>query len=248
MRIALAASLLGATLAGAGEDPTSRYGALLGKYVVEEGVRYRAWREDAGDLATLRAIVAELAATNPATLSPKDRYALYLNLYNAKTLEIALTGNPERSIRDLSRTFSFKGPYEIFFRDLIEFDGERISLDDLEDRLREESRDPRVHFALNCASRSCPALASEPYRGETLDRALDARTRTFLAATGSVTVEPGGKVRVSKIFDWFDGDFGGKEGVRRFLREHGPEGAGRALARGARIAYHDYDWSLNEAH
>lgn len=247
MRIALASILLGATLAGAGEDPTSRYGALLGKYVVEEGVRYRAWREDAGDLATLRAIVAELAATNPATLSPKDRYALYLNLYNAKTLELVLTGNPERSIRDLSRTFSFKGPYEIFFRDILEFDGKRISLDDLEDRLREESRDPRVHFALNCASRSCPPLASEPYRGESLDRRLDVQTRAFLASPGSVTVEPGGKVRVSKIFDWFDGDFGGNEGVRRFLREYGPEEAGQALARGGRVAYHDYDWSLNEA-
>jgi hypothetical protein len=248
-RIMLTLALLLAPFVAAEESALDRYDELLRSYVLGDAVRYDAWRNNPTGLKALNDVVLFFEATDPKTLEADDRYALYINLYNAKTLQLVLEGNPKDSIRDLSKA---RFGYGIFFKKVIEFDGATISLDDLEDRLREESADARVHFAVNCASLSCPALLDEAFRGERLDAQLEQQTFAFLKRSDAVLVDkrPNGRltVQLSKIFDWYAGDFGGTAGVRKFLLEYAPESV-RAKLRGGKFkqTYLRYDWSLNRA-
>jgi hypothetical protein len=247
---------LGTPAAGLAAEPDyAAYGDLLARYVMAEGVRYEAWRGNAADVGALRTEVGRFSGIEPQDLQPAERYALYINLYNAKVLEIVLDGNPEGSIKKLSKGIN---PYEIFKRKMLDFDGENISLTTLETRLRQESNDPRIHFAVNCASRSCPPIATEPFRGATLDAQLDQVTRTFLASPGAVETKAtsswfGGstlEVTISKIFDWYSGDFDLAGGVPAFLAAHSPSevaGAVRDAGKKIKLRYRAYDWSLNDA-
>ena len=136
--------------------------------------------------------------------------------------------------------------------------GEKVSLTTLEKRLRDESDDPRIHFAVNCASRSCPPIAEEPFRAGTLDAQLHQVTRAFLASPGAVEVKRassffGGStldVTISKIFDWYSGDFDSAGGIPAFLAEHAPAevaGALREAGDKIKLRHRKYDWSLNSA-
>ena len=247
---------LGTHSAGVAAEPDYViYGDLLARYVTAEGVRYEAWRSNAADVEALRGGVERFSRVKPQELTPPERYALYTNLYNARALQIVLDGDPRESIKELSKGIN---PYEIFKRKVLDFDGENISLKTLETRLREESGDPRIHFAVNCASRSCPPIAREPYRGATLDAQLDQVTRAFLASPGAVEVKRtssffGGstlEVTISKIFDWYSSDFDSAAGVPAFLAAHVPSevaGALRDTGNKIKLRYRKYDWSLNDA-
>lgn len=246
--IAIAALLL-AALGPAASDTLDRYDDLLERYVVDGGVRYDAWRANTTDRDTLAEIVGALESTSPASVEPGHRFALYINLYNAKTVQIVLDGEPEKSIKELSRA---RFGYGIFYKKLIDFDGDTVSLNSLEKRLREESADPRVHFAVNCASLSCPALLDEAYRGDRLEEQLERQSRAFLERDDALRLEDRGfgapLVRLSKIFDWYAKDFGGAQGVRRFVREYAPSPVrARIEGGGFRLAYMEYDWRLNRA-
>jgi hypothetical protein len=117
--------------------------------------------------------------------------------------------------------------------------------------LRPRFREPRVHFAIVCASLSCPDLRREPYLGGGLDAQLAHATREFLAnPTKGVEPAPEGRTaKVSSIFKWFAGDFGGADGVVRFIRSAADPGLGSRLSRleTAGLGYLPYDWSLNDA-
>ncbi len=239
--------LLLAPIAPAAGTTLDRYDDLLGRYVAGNYVRYDAWRGSAADHQALIEIVSALEATAPASLEAKDRHALYINLYNAKTLQLVLDGNPKNSIRDLSKA---RFGFGIFYKKLIKFDGETISLSALEKRLREESRDARVHFAVNCASLSCPALLGEAFRGERLDTQLEEQAFTFLERSDALLLDeqPNGRllVRMSKIFDWYADDFGGTAGVRKFVLDYAPEDIKAKLGDPKfKPTYMRYDWSLN---
>lgn len=231
------------------------YAGLLARYVTTAGVQYDAWRQIPADVTILVAVVAGLEEVDTSTLTRLDRLALYINLYNAKVLELVVLGNPARSIRNLSRWFN---PYDIFMRKELHLDGERLSLMALESRLREESQDPRVHFAVNCASRSCPPIATEPYRGASLDAQLDRSTRAFLASDGAIIVtgrrtrvgRHGVRISVSKIFSWYAKDFATVGGSLAFVLAYAPPDVAariRDAGQAARLVHQDYDWSLNAA-
>ena len=252
-RIGVALLVLVCSAAESRADVADRWDELLSRYVIGDGVNYAAWRASERDSRELSVIVAELASTDPAGLDPADRHALYINLYNARIVEIVLIENPPESIRDV--TWTWFG-YGVFYRNDFVFDGKKISLNGLEKRLRKESADPRIHFAVNCASISCPPLAAEAYRGERLDEQLERGTREFLADPANLIFEdrPAGsrklRLRVSKIFDWYSGDFGDNAGVIRFITRHAPPEIARRLdAAGNRVklTYLDYDWRLNRA-
>jgi hypothetical protein len=167
-------------------------------------------------------------------------------------LLLVLQEDPPESIRDLSKAWFGWG---VFFKNVIEFDGKPISLNGLEKRLRRESRDPRIHFAVNCASRSCPPLAGEAYRGDRLDDQLDRVTRAYLARPGVVALgesTPGARrrVEVPKIFDWFGRDFREAGGVVAFIERYGPPDVSEVIAadrKNIKLAYRKYDWRLNSA-
>jgi hypothetical protein len=249
--VIIAAALLALAAVPAAADPadvTAEYGALLARYVTPRGVKYDAWRSSGSDLKSISEVVMIYRNTDPKALSPDERKALYINLYNAKILETVLLGNPKNSIKELSKGVN---AFEIFSRAMLNFDQKTIGLNDLEKRLREEFKDPRIHFAVNCASKSCPPIRPEPYAAADLDAQLDAAARSYLASPGAVTTSTdGGKPRIvaAKIFDWYKDDFKASGGPLAFIQKFGPPDAADAIAGGrAKLDFADYDWSLNAA-
>ncbi len=228
----------------AGAD--AEYARLLTKYVTPRGVRYGAWRAIGEDVKSLSEVVTSYRSIEPSGLPPEERKALDINLYNSKVLEIVLQGKPRESIKDLSRGVSGS---EIFSRALINLQGKGVSLNDLEKTIRDEFKDPRVHFALNCAARSCPPIRPEPYDPARLEEQLDDSTRRYLAEPGTVEVQSsGGKTTVvtARIFDWYADDFKATGGPLPFLQKYGPKEAADAIAAGkAKLLFQDYDWGLN---
>jgi hypothetical protein len=242
--LALSSSPVSADL----DSATKAYGKLLAQYVTPRGVKYDAWRTSGADIKKLSEVLMIFRSTDPHTLTADERKALYINLYNAKILDLVLVANPRGSIRELSKGLN---PSEIFSRDGISFDDKMISLNDLEKRLHDEFKDPRVHFALNCASKSCPPIRKEAYVAGSLDGQLDEATRDYLASPGAVEVLSGGgktTIVASKIFDWYAPDFKASGGPLAFLQKFGPRDASEAIAAGkAKLSFADYDWSLNAA-
>ena len=248
-RAVIAALVLAAAVAPAAADlraANAAYSKLLARHVTPRGVRYDAWRFNGDDLKMLAEILAVFRSTDPRSLDGPERFALYINLYNAKVIETVLLGQPKQTIKDLSKPLK---PTEIFSRKVMLFDGKSTSLEDLEKRLRLESRDPRIHFALCGAARSCPPVRSEAYEGARLDAQLDAAVRDFLAMPGVVDVRRRGgdaTIVTSRVFDWYASDFKQTGGVLAFLQKYAPEDASSAIAAGrVRIEHYDYDWSLN---
>jgi hypothetical protein len=251
VRAAAAAAVLALSAPPASADlaaATSAYGKLLSQYVTPRGVRYDAWRASGSDLKTISVVVMMYRSTDSKQLEPNERKALYINLYNAKVLETVLLQNPKGSIRELSKGLN---PLEIFNRVAMGLDDKPTSLNDLEKRLRDEFKDPRVHFALNCASRSCPPIRPEPYVAAKLDAQLDDAARSYLASPGAVEVVTNGaktKIVAARIFDWYADDFKASGGPLAFIQNFGPQAAAEAIAGGkVKLDFADYDWDLNAA-
>ena len=179
-------------------------------------------------------------------LEPYERKALLINIYNAKVIETVLLQNPSGSFRALS-----KGPSEneIFHRNAVALEGKPVSLNDLEKRLQSEFQDPRIHFAINCASRSCPPVRAEPYSAERLDAQLDDATRAFLASPVGLVVKTSGRHKTlgaSRIFDWYKDDFKSSGGILKFIATYAPDEAAQVASSGkAKLELQPYDWGLN---
>ena len=152
----------------------SIYAGLLGKYVKDGVVDYEGFK---GEEAKLDQYLTVLEKTDTGTLSRNEQFAFYVNAYNAWTIKLILGGYPGvKSIKDLGSLF--KSPWK---KKICRIDGDVITLDDIEHNiLRPGFKDPRVHFAINCAAKSCPPLRSEPYLGDRLDQQLDEMTRAFI--------------------------------------------------------------------
>ncbi len=211
----------------------------------------------ARDRAALDAYRAALAAVTRNELDAwpeADRLAFLVNAYNAHTIALVLTRYPDlASIKDLGGWIT--SPWKQRFFELL---GEPRSLDDVEHRMIRGgvgAREPRVHFALNCASVGCPALRPEAYRGDALEAQLADQTRRFLSdRTRNRFDAAAGRLEVSKIFDWYGDDFVRAAGsVGRFLAPHAAllsDDAGARVnieAAAVPIVFLDYDWALNDA-
>ena len=214
----------------------------------------------AADRPALQAYLASLSAVGETAFSGFSRaqqMAFLINAYNAFTVALVLTRYPAlRSIKDLGSLLS--NPWKPKWIPLL---GQTLSLDDIEHgRLRARGRydDPRIHFAVNCASIGCPMLREEAYAADRLDAQLAEQTRRFLADRTRNRWEAGrGRLLVSKIFDWYGEDFRlGHQGITSlpaFLAAHADLLADaqtdRTSIRGgqAPIAFLDYDWALNDA-
>ncbi|EFL51986.1 protein of unknown function DUF547 [Solidesulfovibrio fructosivorans JJ]] len=238
----VAASLLLAVavsaLAAAGDD--AGYGGLLMRHVADGRVDYAGLKTDE---ARLDAALEAMSRVDPAALSPQAQFAYYINVYNAWTLKLILEHYP--GIRSIKEAGSFfRSPWK---RSFVRLRDGVVSLDDIEHGiLRSRFHDPRVHFAVNCASKSCPPLADAPYRGETLDAQLDAATKAFINNPKN-TFFKDGALHVSRIFDWYGEDFGGATGVWTFIRRFADPALAREMDAAPRheLVYDPYDWSLN---
>lgn len=206
----------------------------------------------ARDSAALRGYLQSLSAVTEAQVRQwpqAEREAFLINAYNAATVQLILTRYPKlQSIKELGGLLS--SPWKRAFVPLL---GKTRSLDDIEHGLLRGDpgyADPRIHFAVNCASVGCPALRPEAYVGPRLRQQLEDQTRRFLRDRSRNRLE-GGTLRVSKIFDWYGRDFAAQGGVSAFLTRYSDAlsldtSTNDRLRRGQLpIAYLEYDWFLN---
>jgi hypothetical protein len=227
-----------ATAGRGAELSHSRWDALLKQYVSPEfRVDYRGLKQ--GGLPALDGYLAELAKPWPADMESAAIEASLINAYNALTVRWVLSNYPVKSI------WSTDDPFRAVRHTL---DGKKVSLDQIETRLR-EMHDPRIHAALVCAARSCPPLRREAYTASRLDAQLDDNTRRWLADAPLNEFFPERRTAdVSEIFKWYAGDFESSGGVRGFLARFAPPG-GQAFAGSPewRIDYKTYRWGLNDS-
>jgi hypothetical protein len=198
--------------------------------------------------APLQAYLNELSATCAADYeawSREQRVAFWINAYNAFTIRLILDHYPIASIRKIG--WLPGAAFREKFIPMPGLKGKSISLNDIEhDTLRANFREPRIHFALVCASTSCPALRNEAYRASELKRQLDDQARTFVHDPSKNRFDA--KTRtlyLSKIFDWFRADFETEAAsVQAYVAQYMDNP--RVTEPDVNVKYLDYDWSLND--
>ncbi|MDM7943391.1 MAG: DUF547 domain-containing protein [Hydrogenophaga sp.] len=218
-------------------------------------VRYAGFAQDRGALTAYLSSLSAITEDAFSTFSPAQRQAFLINAYNAFTVELILTKYPDlTSIKALGSLLS--SPWKPTWIALL---GRKVSLDDIEHgmlRKRGVYDDPRVHFAVNCASIGCPMLREEAFEASRIDAQLEEQTNRFMAdRTRNRFDETRGRLQLSRIFDWYADDFKrGDRGItslQAFAGLHAERlsdsPAGRERLRSGRfdIAFLDYDWSLN---
>ena len=214
-------------------------------------VDYRGLRERRADLDAYLAGLERVTVKEYAAWKAEPREAFWINAYNAYTVRLILDNYPVESIQDLGGFFSpVWSKRFIPLQHLSAKHGKVLSLDEVEHGiLAGISRKPLFHFAIVCASASCPDLQARAYRADTLDAQLADAGRRFLAdRTKNEQTVRGGKLHLSKIFDWSKKELATYPGgIRGLLLEFGPASMSANLKEGkVRYVYLDYDWSLNE--
>ncbi|UOQ50746.1 DUF547 domain-containing protein [Hymenobacter cellulosivorans] len=229
------------TSAAAGVDH-SAFDKLLKKYVNEKGlVNYKAWKADQGAFNQYLAMLSK----NPpaANWSKPEQMAYWINAYNAYTIRLILDHYPLQSIKDIGTKIQIPFVTTPWASKFFSIGGEKMSLDNIEHSiLRKNYNDPRIHFALVCASISCPRLRTEAYTAAKLDAQLDDQGRDFL--NNPAKNKPGkSSAQLSKYFDWYKGDWSENgQSVTSWVNKY----ATTKLDKNASISFLDYNWQLNE--
>lgn len=201
---------------------------------------------NAPEQARLQTYLDGLAALEPAMLTKSAAFAYWANLYNALTVKLVLEAYPVDSIKEVRGGLFNTGPWD---EKIVTVAGRRLSLDDIEHGiLRPVFRDPRVHYAVNCASIGCPNLAPTSFKATTLEADLNSAARAYVNHPRAARFDRRGRLIVSSIYVWFQEDFGGDDtGVVAHLRRHADPELSRQLEGVAEIYDDDYDWALNDA-
>ena len=223
---------------------------ILKRYVVASGDgvnRFGYGQVSAADKAALKTYLAALQRVKVTGLSANEQRAYWINLYNALTIEVVVGRYPVKTIKDISLGGSFfaSGPWK---KELVTVEGRKLSLDNIEhDILRKVWRDPRVHYAVNCASIGCPNLMATAFTVAELDEMLTQGARDYINHPRGVRVS-GSKLYLSRIYSWYREDFGATDAeLIRHLSTYAAPALKKQLGGIETIAGYDYDWSLNEA-
>ena len=234
----------------AAEPDYSQWNRLLAAfYDPGRGMDYAGLK--ARDRAALEKLKRQLSTVDAAVLSRPEQLAYWINVYNINTVATIVETYPVKSIRDISTDPIVR--LNVFKKKRIPYAGGLLSLNDVENDKIRAFKDPRIHFAINCAALSCPPLRSEAYAGERLSAQLDDQARKFLNGPGGARFATEGDtlvIHVTKIMSWFGDDFenwGG--GKAAFIRRHVPPDKQRLIdAAGRKIdfSYDSYDWSIND--
>lgn len=206
-------------------------------------VDYGGWRRSNPDRDGLGRYIDSLSALDPRALSRPEQFAFWANLYNALTLREVIDAWPVRSIRDIRSSVLVAGPWK---KTVARVRGVDLSLDDIEHGiLRKGWSDPRVHYAVNCASFSCPNLPRQAWRGAGLGPSLDAAARAYVNHPRGVTFR-GAALTVSSIYKWYSSDFGGSDPrVIGHLAGYAAPPLKARLLQVDRITSDTYNWSIN---
>ncbi len=219
----------------------SSFNALLKKHVDADGwVNYDEFLKDKEQLTAY----LDLLKSNPpnkSTWSTNEQLAYWINAYNAFTVDLVLQHYPLESIKDIGSKIQVpfvNSPWDIKF---IEIDGEKYDLNNIEHGIiRKQFDEPRIHFAVNCASYSCPLLRNEAYTADKLDEQLDDQTRRFIndPKRNKITSK---KAQLSKLFSWYTGDFTKNSSLKEFIGKYSDE----EVSKSTKISYLNYQWQLN---
>ncbi|WP_277236607.1 DUF547 domain-containing protein [Hymenobacter sp. YC55] len=220
----------------------SAFDKLLKKYVNDQGlVNYKAWKNDQAAFNQYLALLSKNPPT--ASWSKAEQMAYWINAYNAYTIRLILDHYPVQSIKDIGTKIQIPFVTTPWAAKFFTIGGTKMSLDNIEHgTLRKKYNDPRIHFALVCASISCPRLRNEAYTAAKLDSQLDEQGRDFLRNPNKN--KPGKtSAQLSKYFDWYKGDWTANgQTVVGWVNKY----AATKLDNTAKISYLDYNWSLNE--
>ena len=227
----------------------SQWNRILATYYnPAHGFDYKALK--ARDAVALQSLRQQLARVNVASLDRKSQLAYWINVYNVNTVATIVENYPVDSIRDISTDPIIR--LNVFKKERVPFGNAKLSLDQVEnEKIREGFHDPRIHFAINCAAKSCPPMRQEAFTGARVGEQLEEQTRAFINSPGGSKVsKKGGKatLTVSKVMDFFEDDFdawGG--GIATFTKQYLAADK-RAQLDGARVsvAFFDYNWDLND--
>lgn len=211
-------------------DHTS-WDILLKKYVDDPGnVDYIGFKQDTRLLDNYLDYLAKNPVAN--TASKEERLAYYINLYNAGTVQLILDHYPLKSIKDIFRPWG---------KDRVKVGNENYSLGEIEHDILRKMDEPRIHFAINCASFSCPRLLNEAYSASKLEDQLERATSHFINDPSKNIITPT-TVELSKIFKWYGDDFTEKYSLIDYVNLY----ADIKISRDSKIIYLIYDWGLNE--
>lgn len=232
-----------AVFQGSGKAPSHEiWNNLLKKNVTADGkVNYKAFIKDSVELNKY----LKLLSNNPPNekiWTANEQKAFWINAYNAFTVKLIIKYYPIKSIKDIGSSIQIpfvNTPWDVKF---IFIGKEKMDLNNIEHgQLRKKFDDPRIHFAIVCASKSCPALLNEAFDPARLDEQLDNQARVFLKDSFRNKVSATNP-QLSKLFDWYKMDFTKKTSLIEFLNKYSPV----KINTNAKITHLDYDWSLNE--
>lgn len=214
---------------------------LLSKHVDDKGfVDYKGF---INDMKSFDAYLNNLSNNPPKdSWTDNEKKAFWINAYNAFTVKLITEHYPVESIKDIGSKIQIPFVNTPWQHKFFSIGGEKMKLDEIEHQiLRKKFDDPRIHFALVCASYSCPRLLNEAYTADKLDKQLEMQAKYFLAnkAKNNITAN---KLELSKYFDWYKGDFTKNTSLIGYLNKYAPV----KINEGASISYKDYNWSLNE--
>ncbi len=225
------------------------YSRLLSKSTDHQGmVNYAAWKSSKPDQQILETYLKSLSqADRSQPASREARLTFWINAYNAVTIHGILREYPTSSIRN--HTAKLVG-YNIWDDLQLIVGDDQYSLNRIEHEILRTMNEPRIHFAIVCASIGCPRLLAEAYTADRLEQQLAENSRHFFADPNKFRADfASGKLHVSPILQWFGKDFGAKPAERlRTIAPYLPDEASRQLAASgkAKLAYLGYDWNLND--
>jgi len=216
-------------------EPHQLWDVLTRKHINADGkVNYAGFLSDKKQLEQylnqLKEMHSELTSWNK-----RKQLAYWINMYNTVTVKLIIDNYPVSSITELKGGKPWDTP-------LIELSGTSYTLNVIENKIiRPKFKDPRIHFAVNCAAKSCPKIMNKAWTEHNLERALTAQTKAFLANKEQNTLQEN-DIIISKIFDWYKADFGSSnQGIIKFINTY----SNKEIDLNATVSFNEYDWSLN---
>ncbi|WP_415883683.1 DUF547 domain-containing protein [Neptuniibacter sp. QD34_54] len=198
------------------------------------------------DRTELKAYLQRLAAINIHQYNRAEQQTYWINLYNALTVDVILDHYPVKSIRDIdiSPGFFSDGPWK---KQLLAVNGKQVSLDDIEHRiLRPIWKDPRIHYAVNCASIGCPNLQPQAFTADNSEQLLNQGAKDYINHPRGARFE-GNDLHLSSIYKWFKEDFGNSESkLIEHLKQYANADLKEKLKHATEVSGYHYDWNLNE--
>lgn len=222
---------------------------ILERYVVTDGsginrFNYRGVTPE--DREALDSYLHQLQKLKVSGLTRRQQLPYWINLYNAKTVQIVLDHYPVSSIRKINLgRFLKRGPWKAR---VLNVENKPLSLNDIEHRiLRPIWKDPRIHYGVNCASVGCPNLQRESFTAENSEALLNRGARAYVNHPRGVTFKADGSLRLSSIYNWFKSDFGATQAeLIEHLKRFAEPALKQRLSSARKVSDYDYDWSLND--